>query len=119
MLNKSASIISIFFFTSGTPQFVFNDMFIEIMPSYLAYPKELVLIGGVFELLVRLGFYFLKHIRLLAKALIVLMIAVFPANINMALHPQNYTVLSELLLWIRLPIQFVIVWFVWFVWRII
>jgi uncharacterized membrane protein len=45
--------------------------------------------------------------------LIALIIAVYPANINMALHPEKYKEFSELFLYVRLPFQFLFVWFVW------
>jgi uncharacterized membrane protein len=38
-----------------------------------------------------------------------LLIAVFPANIHMALHPELYTYASPLTLWLRLPLQFVLI----------
>tara|TARA_R110001583_G_scaffold48059_3_gene150398 strand:+ start:504 stop:692 length:189 start_codon:yes stop_codon:yes gene_type:complete len=42
-----------------------------------------------------------------------LIIAVYPANINMAMQPEKYKEISELFLYIRLPLQFILLWFVW------
>lgn len=106
-------IISLFFTIGGIAHFVFIDEFISIIPSYLAYPKTLVIISGIFELLGAIGLLFPQTRMLSGYGLIALIMAVFPANINMALHPQQYPNIPELVLWIRLPLQFIFIWFVW------
>jgi uncharacterized membrane protein len=111
--KKSILIISLFFLIGGIAHFVFTDMFIKIMPSYLGHKKELVWISGLFELLGAVGILVQKFRTISGYGLIVLIIAVFPANINMALHPQDFLFIPEFLLWLRLPIQFIFVWFVW------
>ncbi len=111
--SVSILVIAAFFFIGGVAHFVFTDVFVRIMPNYLGYQKELVLISGVFELLGAIGILFPSTRLLAGYGLIVLIIAVFPANINMAIHPQDYKSIPELLLWLRLPLQFFFVWFVW------
>jgi uncharacterized membrane protein len=50
--------------------------------------------------------------------LIVLLLAVFPANIHMALHSELFTYASPFGLWLRLPLQGVlIVWAYWYMRR--
>jgi len=83
------------------------------MPSCLGYQKELVLISGAFELLGAIAILFPQTRMLAGYGLIALIVAVFPANINMALHPQDYRTIPDFLLWLRLPLQFFFVWFVW------
>ena len=52
--------------------------------------------------------------RLLAGyGLIALILAVYPANINMALHPEKYHNISVFFLYLRLPMQLLFIWFVW------
>lgn len=111
--SVSILVIAAFFFIGGVAHFVFTDVFVRIMPNYLGYQKELVLISGVFELLGAIGILFPSTRLLAGYGLIVLIIAVFPANINMAIHHQDYKSIPELLLWLRLPLQFFFVWFVW------
>ena len=106
-------VIALFFVIGGISHFVVSDFFIKSMPEYLGYHKELVLISGVFELLGAIGIL-IPQTRLVAGyGLIALLIAVYPANINMALHPENYPDISELFLYLRLPLQFLFLWFVW------
>ena len=106
-------VIALFFLTGGIAHFVVADFFIKAMPDYLAYHKELVLVSGVLEILGGIGIL-IPQTRLLAGyGLIALIIAVYPANINMALHPEKYQNIAELMLYMRLPLQFILLWFVW------
>ena len=106
-------IIAVFFIAGGIAHFVVTDSYIAAMPAYLGYHKELIIISGVFEILGAIGIL-VPQTRLLAGyGLVALIIAVYPANINMALHPEKYTDISELFLYIRLPFQFLFMWFVW------
>jgi uncharacterized membrane protein len=53
--------------------------------------------------------------RTAALGLIALLIAVFPANVQMALHPDTFPEFSPRALWLRLPIQAVLVaWAYWY-----
>lgn len=106
-------IISLFFFIGGLAHFAFTDFFVMAMPNYLGYHKELVLISGIFELAGAIGILVPKTRFWAACGLIALIAAVYPANINMALHPEQYPELPKLLLHARLPLQFFLVWFVW------
>lgn len=106
-------IISLFFLIGGVAHFVFADFFVLAIPDYLSYHKELVIISGIFELLGAIGILVPKTRRFAAYGLILLVIAVFPANINMALHPEKYANISALLLYLRLPVQFFFVWYIW------
>lgn len=106
-------IIALFFLSGGIAHFVLTDFFVMAMPDYLGYHKELVLISGVFELLGAIGILVPKTRFLAGCGLIALIIAVYPANINMALHPEQYSGIPALLLYIRLPLQFLFIWFVW------
>lgn len=106
-------VIALFFIIGGIAHFVVADFFMMAMPDYIGYHKQIVVISGVFEILGAIGIL-IPQTRLLAGyGLIALIIAVFPANINMALHPEKYQDLPELLLYIRLPFQFLFIWFVW------
>jgi uncharacterized membrane protein len=106
-------IISLFFFIGGLAHFAFTEFFVMAMPDYLGYHKELVLISGVFEIAGAIGILVPKTRFLAACGLIALSVAVYPANINMALYPEQYPALPKLLFYARLPLQFLLVGFVW------
>ena len=106
-------VIAFFFITSGISHFVVADFFIMAMPDYLGYHKELVIISGIFEIMGAIGILVPQSRLLAGYGLIALIVAVYPANINMALHPETYNSINELFLYIRLPFQFLFIWFVW------
>lgn len=105
-------VVAIFFLSGGIGHFVFADFFIMAMPDYLGYHWELVIISGIFELLGAIGILYPPTRLWAGYGLIALCIAVFPANINMALHPENYPDLSASFLYIRLPFQAVFIAFI-------
>lgn len=105
--------IALFFIIGGIAHFVAADFFILMMPDYLGYHKQLVSISGVFEVLGAIGILVPKTRLLAAYGLIALIIAVYPANINMAVHADHYKNISAFFLYIRLPVQLLFIWFVW------
>jgi uncharacterized membrane protein len=106
--------LSISFVVAGVNHFVNPDFFVRIMPPYLPAHLELVYLSGVFEILGGIGVLF-AAVRVLARwGLIVLLLAVFPANIHMAIHPELFPEMSATVLYARLPIQFIfIAWVYW------
>jgi len=113
MPRISILIISLFFLIGSFSHFFLSEFFINAMPSYLGYHQEIVLISGVFELLGAIGLLIAKYRLLAGYGLIVLCIAVFPVNINMALHPEQFNDIPIMYLYIRLPIQALFVGFIW------
>jgi uncharacterized membrane protein len=76
-----------------------------MMPAYLPYPDTLNIISGVAEILGGVGIL-LPPIREWAGwGLVVLLVAVFPANLNVALHGWRGQNIAAWLLWARLPFQ--------------
>ncbi|WP_252108600.1 MULTISPECIES: DoxX family protein [unclassified Halomonas] len=106
-------IIALFFFLGGIAHFALTDFFILAMPDYLGYHRELVLISGVFELLGAVGILVPSTRKLAGWGLIALMVAVFPANVHMALHPEAFPSIPVWLLYARLPLQALLIAFVW------
>jgi uncharacterized membrane protein len=101
------------FVFSGVNHFLHPEVYLQIMPPYLPLHRELVYVSGAFE--VALGILLLapKTSRFAAWGLIALLVAVFPANIFMATHPEQYPDLYPFLLWLRLPLQGVLVAWAW------
>jgi uncharacterized membrane protein len=98
----------------GALHFISPKPFVAIVPRALPAPKALVLISGFFEILGGLGLLVPRARRAAGLGLIALYAAVFPANINMAvrnmpLGGKHYPAL----LWLRLPMQFVLMAWAW------
>ena len=110
MLGKG--ILAALFLTSGVGHFVSTETFQKIMPPYLPYPRELVLISGAFEIALGIGLLISKTSRLAAWGLIALLIAVFPANLYMYLHAEAFR-LPPAVLAARLPLQAVLILWAW------
>lgn len=102
---------------AGTLHFVIPDPFVKIVPSSLAHPLALVYISGVFEILGGIGLLLPPVSQAAAWGLILLFIAVFPANINMAVNHIDLPGIpdSSVLRWGRLPLQAVLIaWAGWY-----
>lgn len=110
-------LLSALFIAAGVAHFVMPEVYVAIMPPYLPAPLALVYISGVFEILGGVGLFIPKLRRPAAWGLVALLIAVFPANIHMALHqlPMGDVQPSQASLWLRLPMQFVLIaWAYWY-----
>ena len=85
----------------------------QIMPPPLApWALELTLLSGVFELLGGIGLL-VPHTRVWAAyGLMLLVVAVYPANLYMALEPDKFN-LPAWIVWARLPLQFGLLWWLW------
>ncbi|HEX5661313.1 MAG TPA: hypothetical protein VFX59_29190, partial [Polyangiales bacterium] len=111
-------VLSVVMVTIGLLHFTHTAGFASIVPDYLPYPEALVLISGVFEIGLGVALQIARTRVLAAYGLVALFIAVFPANINMALHPDQPIAgvpfqPSALALWARLPLQIVLILWAW------
>jgi uncharacterized membrane protein len=102
---------------AGANHFIDPATYVAMMPSALPWPLELVYVSGVFEILGGLGLIFPRTRRLAGWGLIALFIAVFPANLNMAINhlPLGDRPVPEWALWGRLPLQLVLIVWAWWV----
>ena len=97
------------FIFAGVSHFLQPSVWVPIVPPYLPFPLALVYISGAAE--VALGALLLvpSYSPLAAWGLIALLIAVFPANIHMAMNPDSFPQMSRTALLVRLPIQGVLI----------
>ncbi len=97
---------------AGVLHFVAPGTFTKIVPDWLPAPKVLVLVSGFFEIAGGLGLLVRRTRTAAAWGLAALFAAVFPANVNMAVH-KIYTD-NPWILWGRLPFQgMLIAWAYW------
>lgn len=106
-------IIAGFFLIAGILHFVLLDFFASIVPPYFNNPAALVKISGVFEILGGLGMLIPRTRRWAGLGLIMLCIAVLPANVHMAMNPDQFSQIPQVLLYLRLPLQALLIWFIW------
>jgi len=100
---------------AGALHFAATDAYVAIMPDYLPWHRELVWLSGAFEILLGLGLLPRATRRASGLGLILLYLAVLPANLNMAVHdiqPAAFHIPAALL-WARLPLQLVFIYWAW------
>lgn len=104
-------VLTIFMVGAGMNHFVNPAPYLGMMPDVLPAHLALVDISGVAEILGGLGLILPATRRLAAWGLIALLVAVFPANLNMALNhlPLGTSVVPAWALWVRLPLQLVLI----------
>jgi uncharacterized membrane protein len=102
-------LLAVLFVAAGVCHFALPDFFVRIMPPYLPWQRELVLISGAFEILGGVGLLVPPLRAAAAWGLIALLVAVFPANVHMALHPDEFPQIPPAALWARLPLQAVLI----------
>lgn len=85
----------------------------SIMPPYLPAHRQLVYASGVAEALPALMTFHPRTRRAGGWGLIATLIGVFPANVEMALHPERFRGIPPAALWARLPVQLVMIYLVW------
>lgn len=104
---------TVLYFLAGINHFLNTNFYIKLIPSYLPFPKNLVYISGIAEILLAL-FLLSTKFRIWAIWLIMAMLIAFlPIHIQMIIDAYNNK--NEVLLWItiiRLPLQFVLIYWI-------
>jgi uncharacterized membrane protein len=102
-------LFAAFFVAGGINHFANADFYLKIMPPYLPWHAPLVYLSGVAEIVLGLLLIVPRLTRAAAWGLIALLLAVFPANIHMALNHELYPAYNVTALWLRLPLQIVLI----------
>jgi uncharacterized membrane protein len=108
-------LMGVFYIFAGLNHFINPEFYTNIMPGYMPWHLALVILSGIAEII--FGFLlFIPQTRTLAAWLIIaLLIAVFPANINTALNPEQFNFAPPIGHYLRLPFQAVfILWAFWY-----
>jgi len=102
-----ARLFGPFFVFAGVMHFVIPRQYEAIMPDYLPAHRELVVASGVAEIAGGVAVMHPSTRRLGSWWSIATLIAVFPANLHMALHPDRYKQIpgGRMSLYLRLPVQ--------------
>ena len=92
----------------GVLHFANPEPFLRIVPNVLPMPKVLVYVSGAFEIVGGLGLLWPRTRLWASWGLIALYVAVFPANVNMAIHEIQLApgdTMPVWAMWLRLPVQ--------------
>lgn len=114
------ALLAVAMIAVGAQHFIDPAPFVHIVPPWLPAPLALVYISGFFEVLGGAGLLIPRTRRAAGWGLIALYVAVFPANLHMAV---NHIGLTEgppppaWALWLRLPLQALLIAWAWWVSR--
>ena len=100
------------FLLGGIAHFALTDLEARIVPPQIADPRDVVLISGVLELAGAFGLLIPWTRRAAGWGLFLLTIAVTPANIYMLYIHEQFPAVPVWLLWLRLPLQVVLLWLI-------
>ena len=108
-------LMSVLFVIAGVYHFVNPDFYLRIMPPYLPWHLFLVYLTGLLEIVLGLLLPVPRFTRAAGFGLIALLILIFPANIHMAINSDLYPHINPIALWLRLPLQGVLIaWAYWY-----
>jgi uncharacterized membrane protein len=99
--------LAAFFINVGVDHFVNPDFYLNIMPPSFPLHAEAVYISGFFEVVGGISLLIPRLRKIAGWGLVALLIAVYPANIYMAITPQAFPDIPVTLLYVRLAFQFV------------
>ena len=98
------------YIVAGVLHFVATRGYERAMPDYLPAHRELVLLSGIAEVAGGAGLLIPATRRSAACGIMLLLVAVWPANLWMALHPERFSGIPAWALWLRLPLQLPLIW---------
>ena len=99
---------ALFWIVGGSLHFVIPRQYEAIVPTRLQpWRKEIVVASGAAEIAGGVGVLPNGTRRLARWWLLATLVAVYPANIHMAVNSDQFPRIHPVLLWARLPLQFV------------
>ena len=111
--RSSLVLIAIGFTAAGINHFRDPALYLAMMPSWLPWPEALNLISGAAEVAGGLGVLPRATRRAAGWGLIALLVAIFPANLQMLSTGFPGADLPAWVLWVRLPLQPLAMAWVW------
>jgi len=109
-------VMGLFYIWGGIFHFLRPDYYLAMMPPYLPWHYALVILSGVAEVLCGVGVLIPATRKIAAWATIALLVAVFPANIHVAMNDIPVFGATEgagALGYVRLPFQLVLLAWAW------
>ncbi|WP_040285922.1 DoxX family protein [Sporosarcina koreensis] len=104
-------LFCLLFAGAGIGHFLLDSFFIQAIPEWVPFRPAIVYASGIVEILLALALLWKRSRRPAGIWIAVFLVLVFPVNIYMALVPEKFD-LPPAALWLRLPLQFVLIWWV-------
>ena len=107
-------VMGVLYLGAGVMHFVVMRAYVAIVPGYLPAHHALVVVSGVAEMAgglgVLVGVWFPGVGRAAAWGIVLLLLAVWPANLWMVQHPELFPWVPLWVAWVRLPLQVPLIW---------
>jgi uncharacterized membrane protein len=113
MKKYSLYTMVVLYVIAGINHFINPEFYLKIMPAYIPYHLFMVYLSGVFEIVFALLLIPQQTRRIGAWLIILLLIAIFPANIQMAIDWNNENNPNFWIAIVRLPLQLILIWWAW------
>lgn len=102
-------LMSFLYIIAGINHFIKPKFYLAIMPPYIPAHELMVLLSGIAEVVLGIGLLFPLTRALAAWGIILLLLAVLPANVYM-ITSEKFSKIPTWILWLRLPLQFLLIW---------
>jgi uncharacterized membrane protein len=112
-MSRARTVLGVTFIGAGLLHFLRPRMYEAMMPGYLPAHRELVYASGIAEIAGGAGVLHPKARRAAGWWLIATLVAIFPANVDMAVHAGRFKRFPRAALWARLPLQGVLIAWAW------
>jgi uncharacterized membrane protein len=116
-MRVGRALMGVLYVVAGAAHFVLTRSYERIMPDYLPAHHELVLVSGAAEIAGGVGILVADRYPAVGRAaawgIVLLLIAVMPANVWMVQHPERFPGVPLWAMWLRLPLQLPLIWWAW------
>ncbi len=106
------ALVFLWFFVGGIAHFAATEIEMRMVPPVFPWPREVVLLSGVLELLGAFALLWRPTRRAAGIGLFLLTIAVTPAHFYMLQRPELFPAIPLWALWLRLPVQAGLLWLI-------
>ncbi len=106
-------IMAVMYILAGLNHFYQPKFYLRIIPPALPYPKLINIVSGLAEIVLGAMLLFPQFSALAAWGVIILLVAVFPANVYHLMAKGAGMKVPVWVLWVRLPLQGLLIYWAW------
>lgn len=111
----SAWLMGLAYIAAGINHFRIPEFYLNIMPPYIPAHELMVQLSGVAEIVLGLMMFFPATRKLAAWGIIAMLLVFMTVHIHMVMNPHLFPKVPTYLLWLRIPMQFVLIlWAYWY-----